>query len=89
MLGEVVTSVVGAGLALRGVEEWPGKDPRVPGHLVLAAEKPRRLETARNGDNGRMGIIISILLIAVGAILTWGVTAKPRASTSTRSASSS
>ena len=35
-----------------------------------------------------MGISVSILLIAVGAILTWGVTAKPKASTSTRSASS-
>ena len=40
VLGEVVTAVAGAGLALRGLEEWPGKDPKVPGHLVLAAEKP-------------------------------------------------
>ena len=40
VLGEVVTAVAGAGLALRGLEEWPGKDPNVPGHLVLAAEKP-------------------------------------------------
>jgi hypothetical protein len=39
VLGEVVTAVAGAGLSLRGLEEWPGKDPRVPGHLVLAAEK--------------------------------------------------
>ena len=40
VLGEVITAVTGAGLALRGLEEWPGKDPKVPGHLVLAAEKP-------------------------------------------------
>jgi hypothetical protein len=26
-------------LLLRGLEEWPGKDAKVPGHLVLAAEK--------------------------------------------------
>ena len=39
VLGEVVTAVAGAGLALRGLEEWPGKDAKVPGHLVLAAEK--------------------------------------------------
>ena len=40
VLGEIVTAVAGAGLALRGLEEWPGKDTKVPGHLVLAAEKP-------------------------------------------------
>jgi hypothetical protein len=40
VLGEVVTAVARAGLALRGLEEWPGKDSNVPGHLVLAAEKP-------------------------------------------------
>lgn len=39
-IGELVTAVAGAGLLLRGLEEWPGKDPNVPGHLVLAAEKP-------------------------------------------------
>ena len=39
-LGELVTAVSGAGLELRGLEEWPGKDAHVPGHLVLAAEKP-------------------------------------------------
>ena len=39
-VGELVTAVVGAGLQLRGLEEWPGKDAHVPGHLVLAAEKP-------------------------------------------------
>jgi SAM-dependent methyltransferase len=39
-LGELVTAVAGAGLLLRGLEEWPGKDANVPGHLVLAAEKP-------------------------------------------------
>ena len=38
-LGELVTAVTGAGLTLRGLEEWPGKDAKVPGHLVLAAEK--------------------------------------------------
>ena len=38
-IGDLVTAVTGAGLALRGLEEWPGKDARVPGHLVLAAEK--------------------------------------------------
>ena len=40
-VGELVTSVVDAGLQLRGVEEWPGRNPRVPGQLVLAAEKPQ------------------------------------------------
>jgi SAM-dependent methyltransferase len=39
-LGEVISAVARAGLTLRGVEEWPGKDARVPGHVVLAAEKP-------------------------------------------------
>jgi SAM-dependent methyltransferase len=39
-IGDLVTGVTAAGLVLRGLEEWPGKDPRVPGHLVLAAEKP-------------------------------------------------
>ena len=38
-LGELVTAVTRAGLTRRGLEEWPGKDARVPGHLVLAAEK--------------------------------------------------
>ena len=38
-VGELVTAVVRAGLALRGLEEWPGKDANVPDHLVLAAEK--------------------------------------------------
>jgi SAM-dependent methyltransferase len=39
-LGELVTAVAGAGLVLRGLEEWPGKDAKRPGHVVLAAEKP-------------------------------------------------
>lgn len=39
-IGTLVTAVAGAGLELRGLEEWPGKDAKVPGHLVLAAEKP-------------------------------------------------
>ncbi len=39
-LGEIVSAVARAGLVLRGLEEWPGKDANVPGHLVLAAEKP-------------------------------------------------
>ena len=39
-VGAVVSAVVESGLALRGLEEWPGRDPRVPGHVVLAAEKP-------------------------------------------------
>jgi SAM-dependent methyltransferase len=39
-VGELVTAVARAGLRLRGLEEWPGKDAKVPGHLVLAAEKP-------------------------------------------------
>jgi SAM-dependent methyltransferase len=38
-LGELVTAVTRSGLTLRGLEEWPGKDGNVPGHLVLAAEK--------------------------------------------------
>ena len=37
-LGEVVTAVARRA-RLRGLEEWPGKDAKVPGHLVLAAEK--------------------------------------------------
>jgi SAM-dependent methyltransferase len=39
-LGEIVSAVARAGLVLRGLEEWPGKDAKVPAHLVLAAEKP-------------------------------------------------
>ena len=38
-LGELVSAVAGAGLLVRGLEEWPGRDARIPGHLVLAAEK--------------------------------------------------
>ena len=38
-LGELVTAVARSGLTLRGLEEWPGKDAKVPGHVVLAAEK--------------------------------------------------
>jgi len=38
-VGELVTAVARSGLLLRGLEEWPGKDAKVPGHLVLAAEK--------------------------------------------------
>jgi SAM-dependent methyltransferase len=38
-VGELVSAVIRAGLALRGLEEWPGKDTKIPGHLVLAAEK--------------------------------------------------
>jgi SAM-dependent methyltransferase len=39
-VGTVVSAVIDSGLVLRGLEEWPGRDPRVPGHVVLAAEKP-------------------------------------------------
>lgn len=40
-LGEIVSAAARAGLVLRGLEEWPGgRDPNVPGHVVLAAEKP-------------------------------------------------
>jgi SAM-dependent methyltransferase len=38
-LGDLVGAVATAGLDLRGVEEWPRRDGRVPDHLVLAAEK--------------------------------------------------
>jgi SAM-dependent methyltransferase len=38
--GSLVTAVAAAGLVVRGLEEWPGKDARIPGHLVVAAEKP-------------------------------------------------
>jgi predicted TPR repeat methyltransferase len=39
-VGALVGAVTGAGLLLRGLEEWPGRDARVPSHLVLAAERP-------------------------------------------------
>lgn len=38
-LGKLVEAVTGAGLRLRGLEEWPGRDERVPAHVVLTAEK--------------------------------------------------
>jgi SAM-dependent methyltransferase len=46
-LGQIVTAVAGAGLAVRSLDElsaiyrtrWRRKDPRVPGHFVLLAEK--------------------------------------------------
>ena len=38
-VGEVVSAVAEAGLTVRGLEEWPGRDARIPAHLVLAAEK--------------------------------------------------
>lgn len=49
-LGQIVTAVAGAGLAIRSLEEfssiyktyWREKDPRVPGQFILLAEKPRR-----------------------------------------------
>jgi SAM-dependent methyltransferase len=48
-LGQIVTAVAGAGLAIRSLEEfssiyktyWRKKDPRVPGQFVLIADKPR------------------------------------------------
>ena len=63
------------GLVLRGLEEWPGKDANVPGTSCL----PQRSPTLRNAcDRGHvpMGIVSQLLLIAAGAILTWGVTAE-------------
>src|SRR5205809_501649 len=47
-LGQIVTAVAGAGLAIRSLEEfstiyetyWREKDPRVPGQFVLIAAKP-------------------------------------------------
>jgi SAM-dependent methyltransferase len=38
-IGELVSAVAEAGLVVRGLEEWPGRDARIPAHLVLAAEK--------------------------------------------------
>ena len=38
-LGTVVSAVTGAGLALRGLEEWPGRNARIPSHLVLSAAR--------------------------------------------------
>jgi SAM-dependent methyltransferase len=38
-LGELVGAVADAGLRLRGLEEWPGRDPKIPAQLLLAAEK--------------------------------------------------
>jgi len=38
-IGQLVTAVGGAGLVVRGLEEWAAKDTKVPGHVVLAAEK--------------------------------------------------
>ena len=38
-VGELVSAVAEAGLVVRGLEEWPGRDARIPAHLVLAAEK--------------------------------------------------
>ena len=37
-VGALVGAVTGAGLVLRGLEEWPGRDARVPSHIVLVAE---------------------------------------------------
>ena len=39
-VGALVDAVTRAGLALRGLEEWPGRNPRIPTHLVLVAELP-------------------------------------------------
>ena len=76
VLGEVVTAVAGAGLALRGLEEWPGKDRRCRATSCSPPRSPTLRKACADGDNSRMGISVSILLIAVGAILTWGVTAE-------------
>ena len=38
-VGDLVGAVAEAGLSLRGLEEWPDRDGRVPAYLVLAAEK--------------------------------------------------
>ena len=41
----------GAGLALRGLEEWPGKDANVPGPPRARGREARRLGTRHVGDN--------------------------------------
>ena len=38
-LAALVQAVLDAGLRLRGLEEWPGRDERIPEHVVLAAER--------------------------------------------------
>src|SRR5688500_4749050 len=38
-IGALVGAVTGAGLLLRGLEEWPGRGARVRSHLGLAAER--------------------------------------------------
>ena len=47
----LVDAVIGAGLVLRGLEEWPGKDERIPG-----APRPRgRRPELRNSGRGEHG----------------------------------
>jgi hypothetical protein len=42
-LGDLVTAVAQAGLAVKRLEEYPARrDPRVPGEFLLRAEKPDR-----------------------------------------------
>jgi SAM-dependent methyltransferase len=38
-VGVLVETIIGAGLSVRGLEEWPGKDEGVPGHVLLVADK--------------------------------------------------
>ena len=56
-------------------EVWPGRDVKIPGHVVLAAEKPEGSKPEGSEKKRAMGVAVSILLIAAGAILAWGVNA--------------
>src|SRR5207253_10846709 len=67
-LGQIVTAVAGAGLAIRSLEEfstiyetyWRAKDPRVPGQFVLIATKPvARASTSQNATASSPSVIVS------------------------------
>ena len=48
-LGALVGAVAGAGLVLRGLEEWPGRNPRVPGFSCSRPTSRRRRTGAERG----------------------------------------
>ena len=52
-LGALVAAVVDAGLRLRGLEEWPGRDERIPG--ARRARRREGLGISDRGENARDG----------------------------------
>ena len=85
-LGALVGAVVDAGLVAARARGVAGPQPAGPGLRPARGRQAGGVGPARNGEPDEvqsrtrrertMGIGVSILLIAAGAVLTWGVTAE-------------